>query len=75
MWGNSRDCPIKSPIYWGFSGLSWIHENKTNTTDGTGTYPHYIWVVVEGGANEDIATIIYNENLTLEEYIYMYVVI
>ena len=36
-----------------------IHENKTNTTDGTGTYPHYIWVVVEGGANEDIATIIY----------------
>lgn len=36
-----------------------IHENKTNTTDGTGTYPHYIWVVVEGGANEEIATIIY----------------
>ena len=39
-----------------------IHENKTNTTDSTGTYAHYIWVVVEGGANEDIARIIYSNS-------------
>lgn len=36
-----------------------IHENKTNSTDSTGTYAHYIWVIVEGGSNEDIAEIIY----------------
>lgn len=36
-----------------------VHENKTNTTDGTGTLPHYVWFVVEGGSNEDIARIIY----------------
>ena len=30
VWGNSRDCPLKSPILWGFLGLSWIHETKTN---------------------------------------------
>lgn len=36
-----------------------VHENKTNATDGTGTYAHYVWFVVEGGANEDIAKIIY----------------
>jgi len=30
VWGNSRDCPIKSPIHWGFLGLSWIHEDETN---------------------------------------------
>lgn len=36
-----------------------IFENKENTTDANGTLPHYIWVVVEGGGNEDIARIIY----------------
>lgn len=36
-----------------------VHENKTNITDSTGTLPHYVWFVVEGGANEDIAKIIY----------------
>lgn len=36
-----------------------IFENKTNTTDANGTLPHYIWTVVEGGGNEDIARIIY----------------
>lgn len=33
--------------------------NTTNNTDSTGTPPHYIWVIVEGGANSDIANIIY----------------
>lgn len=36
----------------------WI--NDTNTTDDTGTLPHYLWVIVDGGANTDIADIIYS---------------
>jgi len=36
-----------------------IHENRTNATDSTGTPAHTIWVIVEGGANTDIANIIY----------------
>ncbi len=35
------------------------HQNVNSTTDSTGTLPHYIWVIVEGGANKDIAEIIY----------------
>ncbi len=35
------------------------HQNVGSTTDSTGTLPHYIWVIVEGGANRDIAEIIY----------------
>lgn len=35
------------------------HQNVGNTTDATGTLPHYIWLIVEGGANTDIADIIY----------------
>lgn len=37
-----------------------IHVNKTNTTDTTGTLPHYIWCIVGGGANSDIANVIYS---------------
>ena len=33
--------------------------NKTNTTDATGTLPHYLWCIVGGGANTDIAQVIY----------------
>lgn len=33
--------------------------NTTNTTNEQGTPAHYIWVVVDGGANDDIAEIIY----------------
>lgn len=36
----------------------WI--NDTNTTDATGTLPHYLWVIVDGGANTEIADIIYS---------------
>lgn len=36
-----------------------IHENRDDTTDDTGTLPHYIWVVIEGGANTEIADVIY----------------
>ena len=36
----------------------WV--NDTNATDSTGTLPHYIWVIVDGGANTEIANIIYS---------------
>lgn len=35
----------------------WV--NDTNETDETGTLPHYMWVIVDGGANTEIAEIIY----------------
>lgn len=35
------------------------HQNVESTTDSTGTLPHYIWVIVEGGSNADIANVIY----------------
>ena len=36
-----------------------IHENTTSSTDSTGTPAHFIWVIIEGGANTDIADVIY----------------
>lgn len=36
-----------------------IHENRTSITDSTGTPAHSIWVIIEGGANTDIAEVIY----------------
>lgn len=38
-----------------------IHENRTNSTDSTGTAAHTIWAIVQGGANSDIAEVIYND--------------
>lgn len=35
----------------------WV--NDTNATDDTGTLAHYLWVIADGGANTDIADIIY----------------
>lgn len=43
---NVNDCTV------------WV--NDTNATDSTGTLPHYLWVIVDGGANTDIADIIYS---------------
>lgn len=37
---------------------TWV--NNTGTTDTTGTAGHTIWVIVNGGANTDIAEIIYS---------------
>ena len=37
-----------------------VHINRTNSTDSTSTPAHTIWVIVEGGANYDIAEIIYS---------------
>jgi uncharacterized phage protein gp47/JayE len=36
-----------------------VDENATNITDANGTLPHYIWAIVEGGADADIAEAIY----------------
>lgn len=36
-----------------------IHQNRTNTTDSTGTPAYSIWVIVEGGSNTEIADVIY----------------
>lgn len=35
------------------------YENYPNSIDANGIPLHYIWVIVEGGANTDIATVIY----------------
>ena len=32
---------------------------KVSATDSTGTEPYTVWVIVEGGANTDIADVIY----------------
>lgn len=37
-----------------------IHENRTDAEDTTGTPAHSIWIIVEGGANTDIANVIYS---------------
>ena len=36
-----------------------VHENVGNSTDDTGTPAHSVWVIVEGGASDDIASVIY----------------
>lgn len=36
-----------------------VYENRTDSTDGNGIPPHAIWVIAEGGANSDIANLIY----------------
>ena len=36
-----------------------VYVNDTSLTDSTGTLPHYLWVIADGGANTDIADIIY----------------
>jgi uncharacterized phage protein gp47/JayE len=37
----------------------WV--NVTNETDDTGTAPHTLWFIVNGGANTDIANVIYSQ--------------
>lgn len=39
-----------------------IHINNTSVTDSTGTEPYTVWVIVEGGANTDIADVIYQNS-------------
>lgn len=37
-----------------------LHENTTNSTDGDGIPAHSVWMIVEGGANSDIANALYD---------------
>ena len=37
----------------------YVHVNNTGVTDSTGTDAYTVWVIAEGGANSDIANIIY----------------
>jgi uncharacterized phage protein gp47/JayE len=37
-----------------------VYENNTDVTDANGIPSHSIWVICEGGANTDIANVIYN---------------
>lgn len=39
-----------------------IHVNNTSSTDSTGTAAYTVWTIVEGGANADIANIIYQNS-------------
>lgn len=39
-----------------------IHVNPETTTDSTGTPAGQVWVIVEGGANSDIAEVIYTNS-------------
>lgn len=38
-----------------------LYENVTNVTDANGIPAHGIWLIVEGGANTDIANLIYDK--------------
>ena len=42
---------------------AFVYNNRTGTTDSTGTAGHTVWVIVEGGSTEDIANLLY-ANLT-----------
>jgi len=37
----------------------YVHNNPGSTTDSTGTPANTVWIIVEGGANNDIAALIY----------------
>ncbi len=41
------------------------HVNRSGETDETGTPPWTVWVIVEGGANADIASLIYENSCGL----------
>lgn len=41
-------------------GTTWV--NSGTTADSTGTPAGYVWVIVEGGANSDIADVIYTNS-------------
>lgn len=38
---------------------AYVHSNSTGSTDASGTPEHTVWVIVEGGADADIANIMY----------------
>lgn len=42
-----------------------VHVNNTASTDSTGTAAYTVWVIAEGGANSDIANVIYQNSTGL----------
>lgn len=42
-----------------------VHVNNTSSTDSTGTNAYTVWVIAEGGANSDIANVIYQNSTGL----------
>ena len=42
-----------------------VHVNNTSSTDSTGTAAYTVWIIVEGGANSDIANVIYQNSTGL----------
>ena len=42
-----------------------VHVNNTSSTDSTGTNAYTVWVIAEGGANADIANVIYQNSTGL----------
>ena len=42
-----------------------VHINNTSSTDSTGTAAYTVWVIAEGGANADIANVIYQNSTGL----------
>ena len=57
--GNSTGLKGKLLALTGVSEAE-VNQNRTGSVDGNGTPGHCIWVIVAGGANADIANLIYN---------------
>lgn len=57
--GNNADTILGNILALDGVNACRVHENDTNSTDDTSTLPHYLWVIVDGGANTDIADVIY----------------
>lgn len=57
--GNNADSILGNIL--GLQGVTQcnVWDNDTNSIDSTGTDAHTLWVIVDGGANDDIAEIIY----------------
>jgi hypothetical protein len=58
---ENNDDAIISKL-WQLDGVTSVKvwDNRTNATDETGTEAHTVWAIVNGGANADIADVIYS---------------
>ena len=45
-----------------------IHINNTSSTDSTGTSAYSVWVIVDGGDNDEIADVIYRNSAGLQTF-------
>ena len=60
--GNNEDTILARILELNGVESAKVYSNKTNSTDANGIPAHSVWIIVNGGSNEDIADIIY-ENL------------